>query len=154
MTVAVGTRMMPAVLTAQETQARNKALAIHWLAMISDHDIDALCAITSPTWEMVGGPPSLKRGHAGLRELFAHIGPVRQQWTVDLVINEGEFVVTRATNRCEQVTFFGVPGVGIEQIFTATFIHRVVCGAIEQTWRNADDLGRLFQLGATIVPPR
>ena len=33
------------------------------------------------------------------------------------------------------------------------FTHRVVDGLIAETWRNADDLGRLLQLGATITPP-
>jgi hypothetical protein len=32
------------------------------------------------------------------------------------------------------------------------FIHHVADGLIQQTWRNADDLGRLLQLGARIEP--
>ncbi|MGH3612181.1 MAG: hypothetical protein ACRDRK_06130 [Pseudonocardia sp.] len=36
----------------------------------------------------------------------------------------------------------------MRQVFTATFIHRIVDGLVVETWRNADDLGRLIQLGA------
>jgi hypothetical protein len=32
------------------------------------------------------------------------------------------------------------------------FIHRIGDGQILETWRNADDLGRLLQLGARIEP--
>ena len=43
-----------------------------------------------------------------------------------------------------------MPGRGIRQVFAAIFIHRVVDGRVAETWRCADDLGRLLQLGARI----
>jgi hypothetical protein len=55
-------------------------------------------------------------------------------------------------NTVRQESFFGVPSHGRTQVFTATFTHRIAGGRIEQTWRNADDLGRLLQLGARLVP--
>jgi len=67
---------------------------------------------------------------------------VRQSWVIDDVIAEGDRVVVRATNRCEQDEFLGIPADGIAQVFTATFTHRLVDGRIAETWRNADDLGR------------
>jgi len=42
--------------------------------------------------------------------------------------------------------------VGREQKFTAIFIHRIKDGKIQESWRNADYLGRVLQLGARIVP--
>ena len=51
-----------------------------------------------------------------------------------------------------QDSFFGVDGRGKRQVFTAMFMHRIADGQILETWRNADDLGRLFQLGAQLVP--
>jgi hypothetical protein len=30
------------------------------------------------------------------------------------------------------------------------FIHRIVDGKIEETWRNANDLARVFQIGGKI----
>jgi predicted ester cyclase len=61
-------------------------------------------------------------------------------------------VVVRATNSCIQDEFLGVPAAGKRQVFTATFTFRIVDGMIVETWRNADDLGRLLQLGARIEP--
>jgi hypothetical protein len=130
----------------------NKQLARRWLKLISEHKIEELCAITAPTWIMRGGPPNLPAGHAGVRELFRHIGPVEQTWTIEDVIAEGDKVVVRATNTCLQDSFFGIDGRGQRQVFSAMFILRIMDGQVLETWRNADDLGRLFQLGAQIVP--
>jgi predicted ester cyclase len=135
-----------------DTFAANKSLARRFLELVADHDVDALCALVSPTWRMHGGPPALAAGHEGLRQLFATFGEIVQTWTVDDVIAEGDRVVVRATNTCVQDSFFGVPARGRRQVFTATFVHRIVDGRVEETWRNADDLGRLFQLGARIEP--
>ena len=69
------------------------------------------------------------------------------------MIAEGDRVVVRATNNCEQNEFLGVPAAGIRQVFTATFTFRIVDGLVHEIWRNADDLGRLIQLGAVINVP-
>src|SRR5215216_7201209 len=130
------------------TIERNKATARRWLQLVSEHDVEGICEMTAPTWTMHGGPPALPRGHEGVRELFRTIGPVDQTWTIDDVIAEGDKVVVRATNSCLQESFLGVPANGRRQTFTATFIHRITDGEIQETWRNADDLGRLLQLGA------
>jgi hypothetical protein len=61
--------------------------------------------------------------------------------------------VVRATNHCEQDEFLGVPAAGVEQVFAATFVFRIVDGRAEEIWRTAQDLQRLPQLGATVVPP-
>ena len=132
---------------------RNKRLAVRWLKLVSAGDIEELCRMTSPTWTMEGGPPNLPAGHEGLRVLFDEIGEIEQTWTVDDVIAEGDKVVVRATNHCTQESFFGIPGRGIEQVFTATFTMQIVDGLVRRTWRNAADLQRLLQLGARILPP-
>lgn len=139
--------------TATDTLTANKRLAVRFLDLISDGDIAGLAALISPTWTMEGGPPDLPAGREGLRVLFDHIGGVRQRWTIDDVIAEGDKVVVRATNHCEQDSFFGVPGRGIVQVFTATFTMQIVDGLIAKVWRNSADLQRLFQLGARILPP-
>jgi hypothetical protein len=130
----------------------NKRIARRWLDLVSAHDIEAICALTAPTWTMRGGPPNLPAGSDGVRALFGAIGPVEQTWTIEDLIAEGNKVVVRATNTCVQDSFFGIDGRGKRQVFTATFTHLIVNGLIQETWRNADDLGRLFQLGARIVP--
>jgi ketosteroid isomerase-like protein len=136
-----------------DTLAENKRLAVRWLKLVDDGDIAAMAELTSPTWTMEGGPPDLPSGHEGLRALFAHIGEIDQRWTIEDVIAEGDKVVVRATNRCVQDSFLGVPGRGIQQVFSAMFILRVVDGVVVRTWRNADDLQRVLQLGATVSPP-
>jgi predicted ester cyclase len=42
------------------------------------------------------------------------------------VIAEGDRVVVRACNNCEQSEFLGVPAAGIRQVVTATFTFRIV----------------------------
>jgi hypothetical protein len=129
--------------------AGNNALGPRFLELVGDHDVDGLCGLITDDWTMWGGPPVLPRGPEGVRTLFATFGTVRQSW----VVAEGDRVVVRATNTCEQDEFLGIPAAGITQVFTATFTHRVVGGRIAETWRNADDLGRLLRLGASIGAP-
>ncbi len=133
---------------------QNKQLALRWLDLVSDGDVEGLVRLTTPSWRLYGGPPGrVLTGHDGLRELFGvHIGQIEQKWTIDDVIAEGDRVVVRATNSCIQDEFFGIPARGKHQVLTATFIFRVADGLIAETWRNADDLGRLLQLGARIEP--
>ena len=130
----------------------NKRIARQWIELVSAHQVEEICAMTAPTWTMRGGPPNLPAGPEGVRALFRTIGPVDQTWTIEDVIAEGDKVVVRATNSCAQDSFFGIDGRGRQQTFTATFIHRIAGGQVQETWRNADDLGRLLQLGARIVP--
>ncbi|MEU7816184.1 nuclear transport factor 2 family protein [Pseudonocardia sp. NPDC049154] len=133
--------------------ATPKELAVHWLDLISAGDVEELCRTASPTWSMAGGPPGLPPGPDGIRALVASFGRIRQHWAVEDVIAEGDRVVVRATNHCEQDEFLGVPAAGVEQVFAATFVFRIADGRVEQIWRTAQDLQRLLQLGATIVPP-
>jgi SnoaL-like domain len=144
---------VPATITPAATITENKRIAVRFLELIGDGDLEQMGALIAPTWTMEGGPPDLPAGHEGLRVLFEHIGGVQQRWTVDDVIAEGDKVVVRATNHCEQDSFFGVPGRGIVQVFTATFTMQIVDGLVARIWRNAADLQRLFQLGARILPP-
>ena len=135
------------------TTTENKRLAVEWLDLVSSGDVDEMCRRTSPTWTMEGGPPDLPAGHAGLRALFASFGEIEQSWTIEDVIAEDDKVVIRATNRCVQDSFLGVPAHGVEQVFTATFTLQIIDGLVVRTWRNAADLQRLLQLGAQILLP-
>ena len=69
------------------------------------------------------------------------------------MIGEGDRVVVRALNTCVQDSFFGLPAAGIRQVFTATFTFRISDGLVHEIWRNADDLGRVLQLGVTFTLP-
>jgi hypothetical protein len=135
------------------SREHNKQIARRWLTLVGEHNIEALCAMTAPTWTMHGGPPALPSGPEGIRELFRQIGPVEQTWTIEDVIAEGDKVMVRATNTCRQESFFGIPGAGRQQVFSAMFLLQIADGKVLETWRNADDLGRIFQLGGQVVPP-
>jgi len=130
----------------------NKKIARRWIELISEHAIEEICEMTAPTWKMHGGPPGLSPGPDGVREIFGTFGSIDQKWTIEDVIAEGDKVVVRATNTCVLESFFVIPGLGRQQTFTATFIHWIADGKIIETWRNADDLGRILQLGARIEP--
>lgn len=134
------------------TLETNKAIARRFLELVSEHNITELCDMVAPTWRMHGGPPNLSAGPNGIRELFSTFGAIDQTWEIEDVIAEADKVVVRAINTCTQENFLGVPAHGRQQRFTATFIHQIVDGKIIETWRNADDLGRLMQLGARIEP--
>src|SRR3954469_228409 len=134
------------------TTENNKAIACRFLQFVSEKNLEALCEMITPTWTMYGGLPNLPQGETGMRELFKHLGTVEQVWTINDVIAEGEKVVVRATNTCTQETFFGVPGKNKQQVFTAMFMLKIVDGKIEEVFRNADDLGRVFQLGGKVIP--
>jgi ketosteroid isomerase-like protein len=133
---------------------KNKQLARRFLELVSAHDVEAMCVMITSDWTMVGGPPNLPKGRAGIEHLFGTFGSIEQTWIIEDVIAEGDRVFVRATNRCKQDSFFGIPSHGREQVFSAMFLHRIVDGKIAQTWRNADDLGRLLQLGAQLSAPK
>jgi len=140
-------------MTTTNSLEANKQLAVHWLELVGAGDVDAICALTAPDWTMAGGPPDLPTGPDGVRVLFATFGEITQTWQVHDVLAEGDRVAVRATNRCVQDSFLGVPAAGVEQVFTATFIFQITDGLVRRVWRNAEDLQRLLQLGARIVPP-
>ena len=131
--------------------ARNKELPGNGSGTSPPATWTACAAMTSENWVMVGGPPT-PTGHDGIRVLFEHIGEVDQTWTINDVIAENDKVVVRATNTCIQESFFGVPGAGITQVFSATFILQFADGLVINTWRNAADLQRLSS-SARILPP-
>ncbi|GAB3891655.1 hypothetical protein GCM10028803_03690 [Larkinella knui] len=130
----------------------NKKLAQHWLQLITEGKVEEICAITHPTWKMHGGAPNMPIGPDGVRYLFGTFDHINQKWEVNLMVAEGDKVAVRATNTCVQNSFLGIPGRGKQQVFTCTFIFHIVDGMMMETWRNADDLGRVLQLGAQLVP--
>jgi predicted ester cyclase len=128
----------------------NKTIAKQFLQFVTEGKVNEMCEMITPTWTMHGGLPGLPQGPDGIKELFAHFNNIEQKWTIEDVIAEGDKVVVRATNTCTQDSFFGINAAGITQTFTAMFIHKIVDGKIHETWRNANDLSRLLQLGAKI----
>ncbi|HEV8284584.1 MAG TPA: ester cyclase [Chitinophagaceae bacterium] len=139
-----------------KTSSDNKLIATRFLELVSEGKVEEIFEVISPSWKMnIGlGKAEIPIGHDGMKKLFESFGEIEQEWIIDDVIAEGNKVVVRATNNCMQQSFLGVPSHGKRQTFTATFIHHIVDGRIQETWRNADDLGRIFQLGAEIKPQK
>lgn len=129
----------------------NKAIACKFMQFVSEHNLEGLCKMITPTWTLYGGLPNLPKGQEGMHKLFEHLSTVKQVWTINDIVAEGDTVVVRATNTCTQNEFFGVPGNGKQQVFTAMFMHKFIDGKIDETFRNADDLGRVFQLGGQVI---
>ena len=129
----------------------NKTIARRFLQLVSEKNLEEICEMITPTWTMYGGLPNLPQGATGMRELFKHLDTVQQVWTISDIIAEGDKVVVRATNTCTQEMFFGVPAKGKQQVFTAMFMLKIVDGKIEEIFRTADDLGRVFQLGGCVI---
>ena len=138
--------------TAMDRMEANKRIARRFLELVSEHGIEELCAMVAPTWTMYGGPPNLPAGPDGIRALFATFTKIEQLWTIDDVVAEGDRVVVRGTNTVIQDSFFGIDARGKPQHFSAMFMFRITDGLIQEVHRNADDLGRLLQLGARLMP--
>jgi len=138
-------------MTSINEKENNKLIAQLWLELISEGNVEAICRMTAPGWKMHGGLPGLPPGPAGIRKLFESFGTVEQHWVLEDAIAEADKVVVRAVNTCKQESFLNIAGNGAVQVFSAMFIHHIIDGMIVETWRNADDLGRVLQLGARVV---
>ena len=132
----------------------NKLIACKFLELVSEGNVEKICEMIASDWNMHIGLSTFKipSEHEGMRRLFETFGQIKQQWIIEDVLAEGDKVAVRATNNGMQENFLGIPSYGRPQTFTATFIHRIINGKIQQTWRNADDLGCVLQLGASIMP--
>ena len=129
----------------------NKEIAKQFLQFVSEGKVEEMCKMITPTWKMYGGLPLMPEGREGMRKLLASFGTIEQEWEIEDIIAEGDKVAVRATNTCKQDSFLGINATGVTQKFTAMFIHKIIDGKIDETWRNANDLGRLLQLGAKIT---
>jgi len=132
----------------------NKQLALKVYDALNAGDAAAIGDLVTSTYVEHDPLPGQGEGREGVIDRFSMIvNGLAPRFTVHDVIAEGDRVVVRATNHCVQDSFFGVPGRGVVQVFTATFTFRIVDGRIDRIWRNAADLQRLLQLGARILPP-
>jgi hypothetical protein len=116
------------------TLSENKKLAESWLQLVCQSRINDICAITSPTWRLYGGPTYTPTGWEGVLYLFNRFDPVYNDWTADMVLADGDHVVVRATNPRIHSSLFGIPALGHAQALTCTFIHRIADGLLEETW--------------------
>ncbi len=141
----------------QDTEA-NKALVRRYIEATNTRghgDEAVLNEFIAPDFVRHGGKEL--RGIASFRQNGARVQAAYPdwKWTIEDLIGEGDKVVVRmigtGTHRGEFGT--GIAPTGKPVNLGVVMIYRIAGGKIVEQWRTADDLGRLLQLGATIVPP-
>lgn len=74
------------------------------------------------------------------------------QFTVDLIIAEGDMVASRLTVSATHTgEFIGIPPTGTQGTITGSEIFRIAGGKVVERWGNFDILGMMQQLG--VIPP-
>ena len=137
----------PVMIPPQKTSGSSSSTA-------SPHTTSKGCAPSSPTTgPCTADRPACRRAAPASTSCSATSGRCARPGRSRTWSRRATASSSAGTNSCEQQSFFGVPGRGIRQVFAAIFIHRVVDGRVAETWRCADDLGRLLQLGARIGAP-
>ncbi len=140
----------------------NKRIVRRFIEECSNGRNDALLEhIISPDWVSHGTQsasataPRLPRGTEGVKQLQGQVFAIwpDNDWTIEDMIAEGDKVVVRMTSRATHCGVYrGILATGKKVVFSSIWIYRLVDGKIAEAWRSADDLGRVTQIGGTIVP--
>ena len=122
----------------------------------------ALNAVIAADWvshgtqSATGAPTGLPSGTAGAKKLHDEVRAIwpDNRWTIEDIFGSEDRVAVRMTNRATHLgTYRGIRATGKRVTFSAIWIFRLTDGKIAEVWRCADDLGRVVQIGGTIVPP-
>ena len=119
------------------------------------HEVIAPDWVSHGTQSATSAPTGLPSGIAGAKQLHDEVRAIwpDNRWTIEDIFGDGDQVAVRMTNRAtHQGTYRGIPATGKRVTFGVIWIFRLADGKIAEVWRCADDLGRVVQLGATIVP--
>ena len=127
--------------------------------VFNNRDVAVLEELFSPDYVFhagggtVRGLPGIRRPCDVLLTAFPDL-----QVTVDAVVAEGDRVAGRYTWRGTHLGELALPVLhiaptGKQVTWTATTISRIADGKIAEDWEDANWLGLLRQLGATITPP-
>ncbi len=111
--------------------------------------------ISHGTQSATATPTGLPSGTAGAKRLHDEVRAIwpDNRWTNEDIFGSGDRVAVRMTNRAtHRGTYRGIPATGKHVEFGAIWIFRLADGKIAEVWRCADDLGRVVQIGRTIVP--
>jgi predicted ester cyclase len=117
------------------------------------HDFDALDEVLAPDLRLQLGAAHLDRG--GTEDLIRRIYAAFPNYThaPEEVLSVGDTVVLRTTNSATHSgEFQGIAPTGRRISFGQIAIYRIVDGRISEIWEEADLLGLMQQLGATMTP--
>jgi len=114
-------------------------------------DLDVLDEVLAPNLQLQIGAVHLDRTETkGLIRTFYAAFPDYTH-TPDEILAVGDRVVLRTTNRATHTgDFQGIPPTGRRISFGQVAIYRMADGKISEVWEEADLLGLMQQLGATI----
>jgi steroid delta-isomerase-like uncharacterized protein len=116
--------------------------------------LDVLEAIAQPDYIEHNPFPGHGQGLEGLRQRVNTLrGGLNQQFTLELLIAEGDKVAVLWTARGTQVgDFMGLPATGKSYTIQGVDIHELRDGRMAQHWDVVDMYGFLIQLGALPAP--
>ena len=134
---------------------RNKEVVLRFMRVMdgAPSDLDALDEVLAPDLRLQIGASHLDRTQtkAFIRAVYAAFPDYTH--TPEEILAVGDRVVLRTTNRATHSgNFQGIAATGRRISFGQIAIYRMANGKISEIWEEADLLGLMQQLGATVTP--
>jgi predicted ester cyclase len=134
---------------------RNKEVVLRFMRLMDStpRDFDALDEVLAPDLRLQLGAAHFDRNQTKefIRTVYAAFPDYTH--TPEEVLAVGDRVVLRTTNRATHSgDFQGIAPTGRRVSFGQIAIYRMVDGKISEIWEEADVLGLMQQLGATVTP--
>ena len=134
---------------------RNKEVVLGFMRLMDGRpsDLDVLDEVLAPDLRLQLGAAHLDRNQTKefIRAVYAAFPDYTH--TPEEILSVGDWVVLRTTNRATHSgDFQGIAATGRHISFGQIAIYRMVDGKIAEIWEEADLLGLMQQLGATVHP--
>ena len=132
---------------------RNKEIVLRFMRLMDGHDFDVLDEVLAPDLRLQLGASHLDRTQTKdfIRAVYAAFPDYTH--TPEEILAVGDRVVLRATNRATHSgDFQGIAPTGRRISFGQIAIYRIADHQIAEVWEEADLLGLMQQLGATVHP--
>jgi len=132
---------------------RNKEVVLRFMRLMDDapSNLDVLDEVLAPDLRLQLGASHLDRTQTKdfIRAVYAAFPDFRH--TPEEILAVGDMVVLRTTNHATHSgEFQGISQTGRRVSFGQIAIYRMVAGKISEVWEEADVLGLMQQLGATV----
>lgn len=131
----------------------NKAIVRKFIEeVVNKHNLEVVDELFAPTYVLhLAGNPEPMKGAESVKQAAQMYSSAFPDWhnTLDMVIAEGNIVVTQWTERgTHQGVFQGIAPTGKQVTFIGMDIFRIDNGKIVEQWVYADMLGFMQQIGA------